>query len=181
MISIQSLLSEPVPNDPQDASVASMYLKDKKLFDQTAKYWTLVFSSPKDDDTVADYKTRAKDENAKDEETKEDKARDEKADEKGAKEKFEPKETEVKKEKEDGSSSDEKSKETMEQVQKRKLIEKRKEFKEFECKLSELRSSIPGNIPYTEHQLIHSLSCNGWDISRARNSLTAMFGKARSV
>ena len=176
LISIQSLLSEPIPSDPQDASVASMYLKDKKLFDQTAKYWTLVFASPKDDDTVADSKT-----GAKNEEAKEEKAKDEKADEKSAKEKVEPKETEVKKEKEDGSSSDEKSKETMEQAQKRKLIDKRKEFKEFECKLSELRSSIPGNVSYTEHQLIHSLSCNGWDIPRARNSLTAMFGKARSI
>lgn len=109
------------------------------------------------------------------------KARDEKVDEKGAKEKDEPKEMEVKKGKKDGSSRDEKSDETMEQAQKRKLIERRKEFKEFECKLSELRISIPGNVSYTEHQLIHSLSCNGWDVLRARNSLTAMFGEARSI
>ena len=29
----------PVPEDPQDAQVASMYMKDIKLFNETAKHW----------------------------------------------------------------------------------------------------------------------------------------------
>ncbi|KAI8914368.1 ubiquitin-conjugating enzyme/RWD-like protein [Gorgonomyces haynaldii] len=40
LISLQSLLCDPVPNDPQDAQVASHYLKDRKGFEDTARQWT---------------------------------------------------------------------------------------------------------------------------------------------
>eukprot|EP00298_Acanthocystis_sp_HF-20_P004995 c15288_g1_i1.p1 GENE.c15288_g1_i1~~c15288_g1_i1.p1 ORF type:complete len:237 (+),score=84.77 c15288_g1_i1:71-712(+) len=38
--SLQALLSAPVPDDPQDAVVAKMYMENKALFDKTAKQWT---------------------------------------------------------------------------------------------------------------------------------------------
>lgn len=44
LISLQSLLQTPEPNDPQDAEVAKVYLSDKKKFDQTAAYWTKVYA-----------------------------------------------------------------------------------------------------------------------------------------
>ncbi|KAJ3160855.1 hypothetical protein HDU86_008215 [Geranomyces michiganensis] len=40
MISLQSLLCDPVPDNPQDAEVASHYMRDRKGFDQTARQWT---------------------------------------------------------------------------------------------------------------------------------------------
>ena len=39
LISLQALMCEPVPNDPQDAVVAKQYMSDIKLFNQTAKHW----------------------------------------------------------------------------------------------------------------------------------------------
>eukprot|EP00743_Colponemidia_sp_Colp-15_P001985 GILK01002158.1.p1 GENE.GILK01002158.1~~GILK01002158.1.p1 ORF type:complete len:195 (-),score=26.46 GILK01002158.1:132-716(-) len=45
LLSVQALLSAPEPNDPQDAEVASQYLRDYELFRQTAKYWTETFAS----------------------------------------------------------------------------------------------------------------------------------------
>lgn len=146
LISIQSLLSEPIPSDPQDASVASMYLKDKKLYEETAKYWTLLFATPKDGHVSED--GSSKDESSTGESSK---------DEKDKKDKITEKENE----------------------RKNLINEKRKNFKDFEAKLGELKKSVNGN--YTEHQLIHSLSCNSWDVVRARNSLTAMFGKSKSI
>eukprot|EP00301_Raphidiophrys_heterophryoidea_P027130 c9505_g1_i1.p1 GENE.c9505_g1_i1~~c9505_g1_i1.p1 ORF type:complete len:234 (+),score=33.51 c9505_g1_i1:69-704(+) len=38
--SLQALLSAPVPDDPQDAVVAKMYLKEHPKFEQTAREWT---------------------------------------------------------------------------------------------------------------------------------------------
>ncbi|KAI8461012.1 ubiquitin-conjugating enzyme/RWD-like protein [Phakopsora pachyrhizi] len=40
LVSLQSLLCSPEPNDPQDAEVAKVYLSDKKTFERTATYWT---------------------------------------------------------------------------------------------------------------------------------------------
>jgi len=44
LISIQSLLSSPEPNDPQDAEVANHYLTSKQSFDDTARYWTQIYA-----------------------------------------------------------------------------------------------------------------------------------------
>lgn len=45
LVSLQSLLSTPEPNDPQDAEVAKHYLSDRDGFEQTAKFWTEVYAS----------------------------------------------------------------------------------------------------------------------------------------
>eukprot|EP00930_Biecheleria_cincta_P045247 TRINITY_DN31190_c0_g1_i1.p2 TRINITY_DN31190_c0_g1~~TRINITY_DN31190_c0_g1_i1.p2 ORF type:complete len:205 (-),score=40.18 TRINITY_DN31190_c0_g1_i1:11-625(-) len=54
LLSIQTLLTSPEPDDPQDAEVAQMYKSDRELFNNTAKYWTEIFASgdcaPNDDD-----------------------------------------------------------------------------------------------------------------------------------
>jgi len=44
LVSIQSLLSEPIPEDPQDGVVAQQYLKSKEEFENTARYWTSAFA-----------------------------------------------------------------------------------------------------------------------------------------
>ena len=36
-----------LPGDPQDAEVAKMYIKDRKEFDRTAKFWTESYAKPK--------------------------------------------------------------------------------------------------------------------------------------
>ncbi|GAA5866917.1 hypothetical protein JCM8547_003916 [Rhodosporidiobolus lusitaniae] len=46
LVSLQSLLSTPEPNDPQDAEVAKHYLTDRKSFEETAKFWTECYASP---------------------------------------------------------------------------------------------------------------------------------------
>ncbi|CUM55929.1 uncharacterized protein AC631_01666 [Debaryomyces fabryi] len=45
LISLQSLLQSPEPNDPQDAEVAKHYLTNKKGFEETAAYWTKIYAS----------------------------------------------------------------------------------------------------------------------------------------
>jgi ubiquitin-conjugating enzyme (huntingtin interacting protein 2) len=44
LISIQSLLSEPVPEDPQDAVVATQYLENFNEFIETAKQWVTIYA-----------------------------------------------------------------------------------------------------------------------------------------
>lgn len=46
LISLQALMCAPVPEDPQDAQVASMYIKDIKLFNETAKHWVDEYANP---------------------------------------------------------------------------------------------------------------------------------------
>ena len=46
LISLQALMCEPVPNDPQDAVVAKQYLSDIKLFNETAKHWVEEYANP---------------------------------------------------------------------------------------------------------------------------------------
>ena len=46
LISLQALMCEPVPNDPQDAVVAKQYMSDIKLFYQTAKHWVEEYANP---------------------------------------------------------------------------------------------------------------------------------------
>jgi ubiquitin-conjugating enzyme (huntingtin interacting protein 2) len=45
LLSIQALLSSPEPDDPQDAEVAGMYLRDRPSFIQTARHWTSCYAS----------------------------------------------------------------------------------------------------------------------------------------
>jgi ubiquitin-conjugating enzyme (huntingtin interacting protein 2) len=44
LISLQSLLCSPEPNDPQDAEVAKHYTTSKNSFDETARYWTQIYA-----------------------------------------------------------------------------------------------------------------------------------------
>ncbi len=44
LISLQSLLCSPEPNDPQDAEVAKHYTTSKKSFEETAAYWTQIYA-----------------------------------------------------------------------------------------------------------------------------------------
>lgn len=57
LISLQSLLFDAQPNDPQDAEVAKHYLADRKSFDATAKEWTLMYAKIQDDDEGLDKKS----------------------------------------------------------------------------------------------------------------------------
>jgi len=45
LISLQSLLCSPEPNDPQDAEVAKHYMTSKQSFNDTARYWTQIYAS----------------------------------------------------------------------------------------------------------------------------------------
>ena len=45
LISLQSLLQSPEPNDPQDAEVAKHYLTNKNSFEETASSWTKLYAS----------------------------------------------------------------------------------------------------------------------------------------
>lgn len=45
LISLQSLLQSPEPNDPQDAEVAKHFLSNKESFESTARYWTKLYAS----------------------------------------------------------------------------------------------------------------------------------------
>jgi ubiquitin-conjugating enzyme (huntingtin interacting protein 2) len=47
LISLQALMCAPVPDDPQDAVVASQFKNDYELFKKTAKYWTDMYANPK--------------------------------------------------------------------------------------------------------------------------------------
>jgi len=47
LISLQSLLCSPEPNDPQDAEVAKHYTTSKNSFDDTARYWTQIYAGGK--------------------------------------------------------------------------------------------------------------------------------------
>lgn len=44
LISLQSLLCSPEPNDPQDAEVAKHYTTSKGSFEATATYWTQAYA-----------------------------------------------------------------------------------------------------------------------------------------
>ncbi|KAI6017410.1 ubiquitin-conjugating enzyme/RWD-like protein [Pisolithus microcarpus] len=44
LISLQSLLCSPEPNDPQDAEVAKHYMTSKNSFEETARYWTQTYA-----------------------------------------------------------------------------------------------------------------------------------------
>ena len=46
LISLQALMCAPVPDDPQDAQVASQYKSDIKAFNATAKQWVEEYANP---------------------------------------------------------------------------------------------------------------------------------------
>lgn len=46
LISLQALMCEPVPTDPQDAVVAKQYMTNIKLFNETAKNWVDQYANP---------------------------------------------------------------------------------------------------------------------------------------
>jgi len=47
LISLQSLLCSPEPNDPQDAEVAKHYTTSKASFEETAAQWTRHYAKPR--------------------------------------------------------------------------------------------------------------------------------------
>jgi len=59
LISLQSLLQSPEPNDPQDAEVAKHYLANKAGFDDTAAYWTKIYASDGDKDGKSEFSDSA--------------------------------------------------------------------------------------------------------------------------
>ena len=46
LISLQALMCEPVPDDPQDAVVAKQYMSDIKAFNEKAKEWVQEYANP---------------------------------------------------------------------------------------------------------------------------------------
>jgi ubiquitin-conjugating enzyme (huntingtin interacting protein 2) len=44
LISLQSLLCSPEPDDPQDAEVAKHYTTSRQSFNDTARYWTQAYA-----------------------------------------------------------------------------------------------------------------------------------------
>jgi len=48
LISVQSLLPSPEPNDPLDAEIAEHYKTNKRSFEETARYWTQVYARGSD-------------------------------------------------------------------------------------------------------------------------------------
>jgi ubiquitin-conjugating enzyme (huntingtin interacting protein 2) len=46
LISIQALLTDPVPDDPQDHEVASLYKRDIDGYKRTARFWTETYAKP---------------------------------------------------------------------------------------------------------------------------------------
>lgn len=47
LLSLQALLSQAEPDDPQDAVVASQYKENHDMFILTAKHWTNVYAKGK--------------------------------------------------------------------------------------------------------------------------------------
>ncbi|KAG0024658.1 hypothetical protein BGZ80_011326 [Entomortierella chlamydospora] len=52
LLSVQSLLCTPEPNDPQDAQVASQYLNNHAAFLETARFWTECYAKPEPGDVL---------------------------------------------------------------------------------------------------------------------------------
>ncbi|KAF9104088.1 hypothetical protein BGX29_002465 [Mortierella sp. GBA35] len=52
LLSVQSLLCTPEPNDPQDAQVASQYLNDHAAFLETARFWSECYARPNPGDKL---------------------------------------------------------------------------------------------------------------------------------
>jgi len=48
LMSVQSLLSSPEPNNPQDVEIAEHYKTNRQSFEETARYWTRVYARGSD-------------------------------------------------------------------------------------------------------------------------------------
>lgn len=46
LVSIQALMSKPVPDDPQDAVVAKQYKSNLQMWNKVASYWTYKYANP---------------------------------------------------------------------------------------------------------------------------------------
>lgn len=46
LLSLQALLQEPQPDDPQDAVVARQVKRSRKKYESTARYWTYTYAMP---------------------------------------------------------------------------------------------------------------------------------------
>ncbi|CAE6458435.1 unnamed protein product [Rhizoctonia solani] len=57
LISLQSLLFSPEPNDPQDAEVAKHYLTSRSSFNDTARYWAEIYAGAPPSRNSGDNKT----------------------------------------------------------------------------------------------------------------------------
>jgi len=44
LISLQSLLCSPEPDDPEDVEIANLYLTARKVFEDTARKWTRMYA-----------------------------------------------------------------------------------------------------------------------------------------
>ncbi|KAK7689974.1 hypothetical protein QCA50_006614 [Cerrena zonata] len=62
LISLQSLLCSPEPNDPQDAEVAKHYMTSRTSFEETARYWTAIYAGGPGKDGLRSGKSGARDE-----------------------------------------------------------------------------------------------------------------------
>lgn len=58
LVSLQSLLCSPEPNDPQDAEVAKVYLTDRATFERTARYWTETYAKATKSSTSSSVSTK---------------------------------------------------------------------------------------------------------------------------
>jgi ubiquitin-conjugating enzyme (huntingtin interacting protein 2) len=47
LLSVSALLSAPEPSDPQDAEVAGQYVRDRKAWEATARFWKETHAMPK--------------------------------------------------------------------------------------------------------------------------------------
>ena len=54
LLSLQALLCAAEPSDPQDAEVAKMYMDDRELYNQTAKFWTDTYAVVKEEGAEAE-------------------------------------------------------------------------------------------------------------------------------
>jgi len=53
LLSIGAMLSAPEPSDPQDAEVATQYLRDRKGFEATARFWRESYAAPAEEAAAA--------------------------------------------------------------------------------------------------------------------------------
>ncbi|KAI0311180.1 ubiquitin-conjugating enzyme/RWD-like protein [Amylostereum chailletii] len=59
LISLQSMLCSPEPNDPQDAEVAKHYMTSRPSFEDTARYWAQAYAGAQGGDGKAGVKSGA--------------------------------------------------------------------------------------------------------------------------
>ncbi|KXJ22436.1 ubiquitin-conjugating enzyme E2-22 kDa [Exaiptasia diaphana] len=58
LLSIQSLLASPEPDDPQDAVVAKQFKENRKAYDVTARHWAYIYAGAGSSDPDCDEKIK---------------------------------------------------------------------------------------------------------------------------